>query len=288
MPCYRPLKAYKKAGGGVAFDGVKGYRDRPVDLPCGACVGCRMARARQWAIRCVHEAQMHDRNCFVTLTYSDEHLPADRSVDVREWQLFAKKLRKKVGKFRYFHCGEYGDVGLRPHYHALIFGVDFHFDRQPIGKGLFASPLLEETWGKGFAPIGEVTMRSAAYVARYCIKKQVRDSDRYDRIDPETGETWKVKPEYVTMSRGGSKKGSGGIGSSWFEKFKDDVYPHDNVVIGGQFYRPPRFYDERLPESELDQVKRSRSEFIRSREDVSLEAAEKVAEAKLNLYRREL
>ena len=75
VPCYYPLTAWRSRHRGpsgklgVTFRLGDGYADMPLKLPCGQCVGCRLERSRQWAVRCVHEAQMHDRNCFITLRF---------------------------------------------------------------------------------------------------------------------------------------------------------------------------------------------------------------------------
>ncbi len=255
MVCFHPLTAYKGPGGAVYFDPLKGYRDRPIDLACGQCQGCRLERSRQWALRCVHEAQMHERNCFITLTYKPECIPAGGSLCLEDWQKFAKRLRKRCGAFRFFHCGEYGDANMRPHYHACIFGLDFSGDRRvwksERGNTLYRSDLLDRTWGLGFASVGSLTFKSAAYVARYVMKKATGEFAirKYERVDEETGEVYLIRPEYVTMSR------RPGIGSKWFEKFKSDVYPADEVVHEGKRYRPPRFYDDKLGAVELDEYK---------------------------------
>ncbi len=215
----------------------------PLELPCGQCMSCRLAKARDWAIRCVHEAQMHDRSSFLTLTYAPEFLPVDVGLDVSHWQLFAKRMRKRLGPFRFFHCGEYGDENQRPHYHACVFGQDFSEDRYALsaqaGSPLFRSPTWEALWTFGFSTIGAVSFDSAAYVARYCMKKVTGPpaDEHYQRVDAETGEVWNVKPEYVTMSR------RPGLGASWFAKYFRDVYPEDVVIVGGKKFRPPKYYD---------------------------------------------
>lgn len=258
MPCYTPLKAYRADGGGVVFSSKEGFTDRPLELPCGQCVGCRVARSRQWALRIVHESQMHGANSFITLTYDQEHLPEDWSLDVEHWKCFMKALRRRVGKVRYYHCGEYGDENLRPHYHACLFGVDFARDRYRwSGSGdrtLYRSPTLEEAWGRGHALIGNLTFESAAYVARYVVKKRTgpQAEEHYRRINPETGEVHQVKPEYATMSR------RPGLGATFFDRYVDDMYPRDEVIHAARRFRPPRFYDERLPEDELLAVKAKR------------------------------
>lgn len=260
----------------------------PLELACGQCVGCRLERKRWWAIRCVHEAKMHERSCFLTLTYDNEHLPEDHSLDVSHWQKFAKRLRKKLGPFRFMHCGEYGDETHRPHYHALIFGHDFSEDSVPLrtnnAQPLRASATLQELWPHGFASIGQVTFDSAAYVASYCTKKKTgeQSESEYERLDPETGEVWSVKPEYATMSR------RPGLGTSFFEKYCSDIYPDNFVEINGQKFKPPAFYDELLKKRnpELAQkMKEQRRKTVRDQADnhtpERLAVREKVAKARL-------
>ena len=252
MTCYAPLKAYKGQDGGIAFSVKGGYVDRHIELPCGQCLGCRIARAEQWALRCVHESQCHRYNSFITLTYRDEEIPhtygytCDRcllvhdrynpSLCVKDWQLFAKRLRKECGPFRFFHCGEYGDENLRPHYHACIFGLDFGGDRylwkRENGQRYYRSEQLENVWDKGHVVIGDVTFESAAYVARYVMKK----------VNGDNKEWWYHgrRPEYITMSR------RPGIGAQWFNSYNCDVYPSDEVVLNGRRFKVPRYYDSLL------------------------------------------
>lgn len=259
MTCYHPLLAYKHEGK-VVFNKPFAFA-RGFNLPCGQCIGCRLNYSRQWAIRCVHEAQMHKENCFITLTFNDQAL-YDRenpwSLDVAEFQKFMKRLRKKVGKkVRFFHCGEYGEKNKRPHYHAIIFGYDFD-DKILWSKRddvrLYTSATLQQLWPHGFVTIGNVNFHTAAYVARYIMKKQTGEEaeNHYMRWDPSTGEGTAVKPEYCTMSR------MPGIGASWLEKYKSDVYPHDYVVVNGHKVKPPRFYDKQLPEAEYEALKQQR------------------------------
>ena len=117
MACYSPIKAYRDSSGTLFFHSKVGTNI--IKLPCGQCVGCRLERSRVWAARCVHEAQMHESNCFITLTYMDNPV----SLDYRDFQLFMKRLRSKSGKrVRFFMCGEYGENNSRPHFHAILFG----------------------------------------------------------------------------------------------------------------------------------------------------------------------
>jgi hypothetical protein len=285
MPCFHPLEAFQspllnEAGvRPVIFNPVKGQAQgwNRIKLPCGQCSGCRLERSRQWAVRCMHEAQMHKYNCFITLTFSDQCLYARDNpftVDVREFQLFMKRLRKKYGSgIRFYHCGEYGEVCRvcgkskrlckcstfyasigRPHYHACIFGFDFP-DKQfykvsSSGCPLYISPSLLKLWPYGFSTIGELTFESAAYTARYVMKKingkMANDLDErfglyhYERMNIHTGEVFQCHPEYTTMSR------RPGIGKTWYEKYSSDVYPHDYIVVNGVKCKPPKYYDNQL------------------------------------------
>mgnify|MGYP000188139432 FL=1 len=222
MPCFHPLQGYRarqrSASGkrGIVFNKRDGWADLPVTLPCGQCIGCRLERSRQWAIRCVHEASLHNENSFITLTYANEHLPAWNSLDKTTFPKFMKRLRKSLQdkRVRYFHCGEYGDHTGRPHYHALLFGHDFpdktHWAIRN-GNPTWRSQELERLWPFGHSEIGTVTFESAAYCARYITKKVTGHAARehYEMVDKHTGELGRREPEYTTMSR------RPGIGKGW-------------------------------------------------------------------------
>ena len=161
MPCYHPISAYQCTDGSIVFYESKRHDvSRSLQLPCGQCVGCRLERSRQWAIRCMHEAQMHTQNCFLTLTYDDAHLPSDRSLHYRDFQLFIKRLRKRYPgrRIRYYMAGEYGENFGRPHWHACIFGFDFDdkklWKRTSANSLLYRSKDLELLWPFGYSSIG--------------------------------------------------------------------------------------------------------------------------------------
>lgn len=247
MPCYHPITAYRTIApdhAGKHNIAFKPHTDSvELQLPCGRCIGCRLQRSKQWAIRCVHEASLYEENCFLTLTYSDEHLPFDESINVKHIQKFIKRLRKKYpGKtIRYFHCGEYGEDNRRPHYHICLFNFDFHHkdlwsDRNDIK--LYTSEELQSLWPYGHSTIGELTFDSAAYVARYITKKinGEQAEEHYQHVT-RYGELVQLQPEYITMSR------RPGIASGWYDKYKTDVYPHDYVIHRGLKLKPPKFYD---------------------------------------------
>lgn len=251
MPCYHPLSGFRSrevnlsGKRSIVFSANQGYRDLPVTVPCGQCIGCRLERSRNWAVRCVHESSLYEKNCFLTLTYNDKNLPKNLSLNKSHFQKFLKRLRKKYPNetIRYFHCGEYGEQFARPHYHACIFGFDFP-DKELFklvnGNKLYVSQELDKIWGMGFATIGDVTFESAAYVARYITKKVTgkRALEHYNTIDYQTGEILNERtPEYTTMSR------RPGIGKGWFEKYAADVFPDDFVLSRGKKIKTPKYYN---------------------------------------------
>ena len=298
MPCYHPIAAYQTVDGQVVFS-ERRYFDisRTLSLPCGQCVGCRLERSRQWAMRCLHEAKLHEKNCFITLTYNDASLPKDRSLHYRDFQLFMKRLRKKYGaNIRFYMCGEYGEKFDRPHFHACIFGFDFS-DRQywkqtGSGSKLFRSQELEKLWEYGFSSIGDVNFESAAYVARYIMKKvtgQGKHDQHYKFTDLETGEVLEKKSEFNKMSL------KPGIGYEWFKKYKSDVYPHDYVVINGRKVRPPKYYDLKYSKEspyEWEEIQFKREQLAKANfednTDDRLLVKETITKARVNMLKREL
>lgn len=292
MACYFPTDAYQREGKGRLLWHCPDESWRLVRVPCGGCVGCRLERARQWAVRCMHEAALYSENCVVTLTYDEEKVPAGGSLEKSAFPLFMKRLRKELkGKrVRYYYCGEYGDRFGRPHYHALLFGHDFE-DKYAWshrnGYAVWRSPVLEKLWRFGISETTELTPESIAYVARYVVKKldqpQPRDGCHVDGdgvLYPDR------VAEFTGMSRG--RKPDGGIGARWLERFRDETYPADGVVVDGKLRKPPRFYDMRMatlaPDVfELVREKRRQARRLEDERPERLAAREKVARAQVAL-----
>lgn len=259
MPCFHPLSAWRDKPGVLAFKYHPGL-GKALQLPCGQCIGCRADRASQWAARIMHEAALHEENCFVTLTYAPEHLPPGGTLVPRDVQDFIRRLRRALPshKLRYFLCGEYGEKFSRPHYHLCLFGWQFLPDRKVHRKtefgNLYTSVQLDEIWGLGQCQIGKLTTESAGYVARYSWKKITGKMARgyYSRVDAVTGEIFKMHPEFARMSL------KPGIGDGWLQRFKSDVYPCDYVLQKGKKTRVPKFYDSKLPRHELEELKLER------------------------------
>ena len=225
----------------------------------------------------MHEAKMHRYNSFITLTYNNENLPETGSLVKGHITTFLNTLRKALvrgsgafltattsdtaarrygapphapNRVRFYMAGEYGERFARPHYHLCLFGIDFsdkkYLQLSPAGSKLYRSPTLERLWNKGFTTVGELTYESAAYTARYVMKKITgrQAKQHYEKIDPETGEIIQLLPEYNNMSR------RPGIGKPWLEKFCSDAYPHGKVIIKGRRVNTPRYYDQQYAKIE--------------------------------------
>lgn len=311
MACFHPLQSYKLLGKKTA-NGKDVYVFNQqaitgsyvaVPMRCGQCIGCRIDRSKDQALRCVHEASLWQNNAYITLTFNSQTLGDRNTLDRRDFQLFIKKLRKhhagmeqnKDGKspIRYYQAGEYGTVCWqcgksikyhgkakhkfqpslgRPHYHACLFNFDFedkYYWCTRRGNRLYRSETLERLWshkitkgakndykpediferaGKlyaknGFATIGEVNFRSAAYIARYVTKKiwGERAAGHYRVVNRSTGEITRALPEYVAMSNRSA------IGADWYHSGgSGDCYPKDFITHGGRKYRIPKYYDKLL------------------------------------------
>lgn len=251
--CTRPITAqsYELLISGVPEIAIrfKNFIGEPnLELPCQKCPSCKLKKAREWALRCWHESQMHKENSYVTFTYSDETLPAYAELRHRDFQLFLKRLRKKYShrKITYFMCGEYGGKTHRPHYHALLFGYyppDATYHRTENNNRYYKSEELDRLWRKGFTDTSGVSYKSAGYVARYTLKKQIPSEqlqDRYTYLD--TNDELQIRPfEYVRMSLG--KYPGEAIGGSWFKKYAEHVCTHDYVLDpSGKKCPVPRYY----------------------------------------------
>ena len=291
MTCHFPLEGYRSREVGpsgkrrIVFNPAEGYTDLRVSVPCGQCGGCRLERSRQWAIRMMHEASLYEENCFITLTYSDQYLPENGSLDRKAFPLFMRRLRKKFhGRtIRYYHCGEYGSKYGRPHYHSCLFGFDFPdktYWTSRNGIPVFRSDILEKLWWQGNSEVGSLTYESAAYCAHYIEKKVLGTSEasdemryqKYGYVDNE-GEVFLREPEYSTMSR------RPGIGKPWLEKFGCEVYPEDGVVVRGMLQKPPRYYDGLYELTEPEMMDRVRA-LRRRAADLADHTPEKLAAMK--------
>ena len=304
MACYRQLFRYIGDDGGLKFRSIRHLKDKGLNveqfkqlnnadvITCGSCYGCKVRKTLDWSLRCMHELQMHDDiGCFLTLTYDDDNIPSDGGLVKAHLRAFHDSLRKKLKRkgiksYKYYQCGEYGEISNRPHYHMIIFGYKPH-DIQPYfqknGYQTWTSDVITKSWKKGMCVLGDVTRESCAYVAKYCQKKITGDmaQEHYARFDSETGETWQVLPEFQSVSNKPR-----GIGFEWFEQFyKSDVFPRDEIAFQGKLFPVPRYYYETLEELNpelFERVKDQRND-ARLYKDLNLEIEEAARVEKVRL-----
>jgi hypothetical protein len=331
MPCYHPIPAwYPDDGSRIKFSPPNVKRSGKTvnykphfHVPCNGCVGCRTEYSRQWAMRNLHEASLYADNSFITLTYDKKNLPQNNSLDKKAFPKFIRSLRQKNKgtKIRYYACGEYGDNFGRPHYHAILFNYfpplkdkkgKPDLVKLPNKKDLYTSTSISDAWGnKGFTSVGAVTFDSAAYVSSY-VDKKIKGKDKvshYILYHPNTGElaepksshlqilsylkrgfVWLREPEFSLMSRGG--RNGKGIAFDWFDKYKTDAYPKDQLHINGRKMKPPKYYDtqyEFLYPEEMELIKLKRAKKMEETAHLftseALADAERTHKARQKIYK---
>lgn len=278
MRCLYPRTVgFKDDGKTISWSPKTYSKEYPTfQLPCSKCIECRLQYARDTAIRCVHEAQMHENNCFITLTYSDENLKSPRLI-YRDFQLFMKKLRKTQNqKIGCLVTGEYGDKTKRPHWHALLFNYRpsdaLSGASNDRGDQTYTSSNLDALWGHNDSKtvpnvIGEVTLESAGYCARYAAKKLIHGKDEEHDFHP--------------IHKRSSKHA---IGKTWLEQYWRDAFNHGYIILNNQKLTIPRYYEKWLkkhePQAWLRYVTETKQHFIQLAEKKS--AALRAEENKIN------
>ena len=277
---------------------IKNDKFVPICLPCGRCIHCRLQNSKEKAIRAVHESTLYRENCFVTLTYNPKSVPSDGSIRPRDMQLFIKRLRRYFPKikFKTFGCAEYGEKLSRPHYHLCIFGLDFadkkfwRFSENDWSKDkwpVYRSAILEKLWSNpltgeslGFCEIGTLTFESAAYVARYVVKK-VNGEMKEEHYDGRL-------PERIICN-------SKGIGLRWLEKFSDEVINNDGVYRDGIIEKMPRYYEKKLEERFPEKIALVKAARLAKVSEIDIDGTEKrlavrqfIHETKAKLLKRRL
>jgi hypothetical protein len=277
MRCLQPRTVGFKSDGKTIAWSQKSYdKQYPTfQLPCGKCIKCRLEYARQWAVRCIHEARMHGKNSFITLTYSDEHL-ASPKLQYEDFQLFIKKLRNTQAEpISYFVTGEYGEQRKRPHWHAILFNYrpgDCKFKySNDRGDHVYSSLHLDKLWGNGITEIGSVTIHSAGYCARYAAKKLVHGKDGH---------------EYEPISKKSSKHA---IGKKFLETYWKDIFDYGHVILAdGIKTQIPRYYEKWMlkhhPTEYLDYLTRIKQERMNRAEYAQYK--DSVEQYNVNIERR--
>ncbi len=211
-----------------------------------------------------------------------------------------KRLRKRHGKgIQFFACGEYGEKFGRPHYHLVLFGVDWsrtrrlHHTDNRTGFHYYTDEDLSDPhtglWPYGHSMISDVTFDSAAYVARYVTKKITGDraTGHYETLEPTTGEFYMRTPEFATMSKHNP------IGSRWVKDHPEEVLSDKFVGPNHKVMRAPRFYEKLIEVAYPDDFKnltRKRKLAATQQKDNNdnrLRVREAVTKAKIEFFARD-
>ena len=306
MKCTSPITAYQHlAGGKPVFKEPQASKllYKKLQLPCNGCIACRMTKSLDWEIRLNHETQMTELPAlFVTLTYDQEHCPKDFGLHYRDFQLFMKRLRKqfKGVKIRFFVVGEYGSKGSRPHFHAILFGLELNdlteirtvtkseatvvngIQVKPAHKySFYESEAINKAWQNGKHDVAFATPETMRYVSGYLLKEQGL-AKSHDITDPETGEIYKRRKPFIRCST------RPGLGAKWFEKFRGDVFPSDHVVYKGKTHKAPAYYLKLLERTDPEmaaQVRIKRSEYLNTPEAREAQKPEVLKAREISLKR---
>lgn len=263
MTCFHPLRAWRTPSGEVFISKVEQRDYIHLRLPCGGCLGCRMAYAQAWALRCQLELQQHKSAVFTTLTYDDEHLPPTLPRPSETLPLWIKRLRKHKGakSLRFYATAEYGERTKRPHFHAILYGLTTD-----------DANLIEQKWPYGHTRTENITPARIAYTAGYCHKKADYKHIRHEKVDPHTGEVYTWEPPYKLMSR---RPGIGGAARQWAQSWR--LY----AIKDGHKMAVPRFLHEAWKQQattqQQEQLAYEKYQLTLNRNIVNLEAAEKIA-----------
>jgi len=204
-------------------------------LPCGQCVACKIQRTRQWTIRLLGELEYWADACFATLTYDDDHLPLNKYgvPTLYKFHLmgFIREVRRDW-KIKYYACGEYGERTARPHYHAIIFGIN-------PGE----TDYVLRQWRRGMIKLGSVTKDSCRYVAQYIDKKWNGKKAVEEYVKKE------LQPPFQLQSKG--------LGLKWLEDNIDEITYNDyQIRYNGHDVGLPRYFVKKIKQGGEEEAKR--------------------------------
>lgn len=281
-------------------------------VPCGQCIGCRIDYSRQWADRCILEAQEHEQNWFVTLTYDDYHIKDTcrrtyidsetgeekeiMSLNKRDLQKFHKDLRNalaerdkkaqgvtkysdldksQTSKIRFFACGEYGSPSktMRPHFHDIVFGLKLT-DLVCVDYNELKQPLYESKWLSDIWQKGKVVIGEVTWQSCAYVARYVTKKLKGEASTLYS--LYNLTPPFVLMSR------KPGIAGQYYENHPemfDYNYINISTEDGGRKIYPPRYFKSRLEKDDPEKYKEVR---LRSQESAEIKWNSKNALSQLD------
>ena len=205
-------------------------------VPCGSCVSCLRRRASGWSFRIQKQMEISTSACFLTLTYENPPLSFNGypTLVKKDYQLFMKRLRKTLPnrQFKYYACGEYGELNNRPHYHAILMNL-------PLSWIHHDSTKLADVWGLGHIDIGTAEIGSINYTTQYVMKGKYEPfGELDDRDKPFSLMSKKMGLNYLTPSTIKHHKSllksyitlPGGIPTSLPRYFRDKIFTKEERI----------------------------------------------------------
>ena len=240
--------------------------------PCKKCNGCIMDRGKSWANRMEMELPYHKQAWFLTITYDNDHVPKsynqglginpetgeieieNLTLNYDDLEKFWKRLRRWLeyhgraiyteykgqtkNDLMYYAGGEYGGKTHRPHYHAIVYGLDIKPEelkeyKRARGKVYYTCDWLTKIWGKGYIVVGAAEWESMAYTARYVTKKAFGPNAK------EYYASLAVVPENSRMSK------TPAIGWRYYQDHAPEIYAKDSIQLkNGKKCKPPTYFDK--------------------------------------------
>lgn len=268
--CTREITAYRNPSGGRPIFGWTGVKEglQMIKLPCGKCPECCKDYYTSWATRGHRELSQWDTSLFLTLTYNEENLPENNSLNKKEVQDFIKRVKKhfnstKENPIRQIYCGEYGTQTHRPHYHVILFNCDFvdrkKWRKTEKGHQVYTSETLTRLWGKGNAEFGFAESASIAYLFKYILKKKTRREKKNPLVIERDGMTYEVEHEFIEASRnpgiGAHLRGSKSLNKGY-------------LTVDGVKKKIPKYYMEDLRKNDperYDELSNLKFDFFKDK-----------------------
>lgn len=203
------------------------YRDGHTFLnPCRHCSQCIASRVDELSFLASKDLQAAYKRgygaSFITLTYNDNALPIAptgyRTLVKPDVQKFWKRLRFELSENGFKHslkhitAGEYGDEQGRPHYHAVIIGLD----------DFLANKYVHRAWDKQKFGLADVEALGSLSGIRYTLK-YLSKTNPYGRVK-ELYDFAQVQPPFVVHSQK--------LGFDWIVDHADQIIASRFVYSG--------------------------------------------------------
>ena len=304
-----------------------GYHLEYQKVPCGDCAGCQEAYSKDWATRCVLEAQKYKSNYFITLTYDEENAPRDDELvnkktgeifendnweqahlEERDMTLFLKKLRitwKRHYNWPKDKPENYYEEDVSKQFLELQEGIRFFYCGEYGGQTqrphyhmiLFNFPI----------PLEELTIRKIDKEGNYhweCEKICNLWGKGHIDICEVNWDTCAYVARYVMKKQGGKKPDEyyyengktpefirmsrmPGLGLDFFTKNFQKIYQNDEIILKGHREKIQPVKPPRYFDAKYDLINHKDLEAIKEQRKFIAKQANKSKNLQTDLCERE-